>query len=131
MNLVEIAKRYAGGLETLIDWLGSGGVCVNIPKAQSRTDTCLKCVHNKPGGIVPESVSAAIKRQVQLKNEIGLKTEGMDGLRSCELCACPLPLKIFVPLESLGVSEQEAIEEFPNFCWLNTEYKQKHETDKN
>lgn len=127
MHLIEIAKKYKDGLDTIVEWLGAGGVCVDIPKAQARTSICLKCPHNVPGGILPESIASAIKRQVQLKNEIGLKTEGMKDLRTCELCTCYLPLKIFVPLENLGVDEKEASEQFPEFCWLPLEYKQRKE----
>ena len=131
IDLIEIAKKYADGLQTITDWLGAGGHCVSTEQAQTRTDICITCPNNVDGGIIPESVASAIKRQVALKNSIGLRTDGIKQLRTCSLCSCYLPLKIFVPLENLGVSEQEALKEFPDFCWMNQEYKQKHETDKN
>lgn len=127
MNLTDVARRYKDGLETIIEWLGSGGICVDIPIAQERTSICLKCPHNVKGGIIPESVASAIKRQVELKNEIGLRTHGMKDLHTCELCTCFLPLKIFVPLENLGIDEKEALESWPHFCWIYTEHKQKKE----
>ena len=127
MNLIELAKKYSDGLQTITEWLGTGGTCVDIKKAQNRTDICLKCDKNQPGGIIPESVASAIKKQVELKNSIGLRTLGMKSLKTCQLCSCYLPLKIFVPLENLGVDEKEATEQFPSYCWMNLEYKQKHE----
>lgn len=130
MNLIDVAKRYADGLKTITDWLGAGGICVDIPQAQERTSICLKCPHNVKGGIIPESVASAIKRQVELKNEIGLRTKGISDLHTCELCTCYLPLKIFVPLENLGVDEKEATEQFPRFCWLPLEYKEKSNPSK-
>lgn len=123
MNLIEIAKKYSDGLQTITDWLGSGGQCVNIPQAQNRTDICIQCPHNIDGGMIPTVVASAIKRQVELKNSIGLRTNGIKKLKTCDLCTCYLPLKIFVPLDNLGVDEKEATEQFPSFCWMNIEYK--------
>jgi hypothetical protein len=130
MNLTEVVKKYTDGMATLMDWVGSGGRVVNIPQAQNRTNICLKCPNNLPGGVIPESVAWAIKKQMELKNSIGLKTEGIKDLKTCSLCSCYLPLKIFVPLENLGVDEKEALELWPQWCWIPLEYKQKqHEAD--
>jgi hypothetical protein len=127
MNLTEIVKRYANGAEVLADWLGSGGECVNVPQAQERTDICLKCPNNLPGSFVTGIVTDAIRSQLELQGEIGLKTDGIGGLKTCAVCNCELKLKVFVPLGFTGVDKKEANEEFPAWCWLPLEHNKPNE----
>ncbi len=120
MNLIEKVQQYKDGVETLAEWLGSGGICVDKELAQSRTNTCLGCEFNKSGSVVSELISAAIKRQMELKNSLGLTTDGIRGLHTCENCGCPLKLKIFIPLDKLGNTD-ESLKKFPDWCWMKSE----------
>ena|ERR1039458_5622252 len=120
MNLSEKVQHYKDGLATLISWLGSGGICAPQEKAQARTNTCLKCEFNQPGSVLTESVAKAIKTQMQLKNTLGKRTNGIRGLKTCQKCTCYLPLKIFIPLDKLGLDDEDK-RKFPNWCWANTE----------
>ena len=117
MNLLERAKTMVNGASTLALWLGSGGMCVSQETAQKRTDICLVCPMNQEGNQITESVAQAIKEQVELKNHLGLKTQGIKSLKSCKACDCFLPLKIFVPLERILPNEDEKSKLHPA-CWL-------------
>lgn len=120
MNLFEKLASYANGARILADWLGSGGHVVHQNLAQDRADTCGICPHNKAGVKVVESASQAIKEQVELKNHLQLRVSGEKGLRSCELCDCPLRLKIWLPIERVRPTDEER-DLFPLHCWLRKE----------
>lgn len=118
-NLLDRARKLAGGVPVLIDWLGSGGAVVDQETAQSRTDICQKCPLNRPGIGIAESVAKAIKNQMQLKNSLGLRTNGIKSLHSCGACECYLPLKIWLPLEqALSNMDASEISQLDPSCWL-------------
>ena len=117
MNLLEKAKSIAGGIATLTDWLGDGAEVVEQDVAQKRTEICLKCPLNQAGSILTESVAKAIKAQVGLRNQLGLRTHGIKSLRTCSACECFLPLKIFVPLNRILPTDEEKTKFDPS-CWL-------------
>jgi len=129
VNLIEKARQYKDGIETLLSWLGSGGICVSQELAQERTNTCLKCEFNQSGSVITESIASAIKAQMELKNQMGLKTDGIKSLHSCLNCGCHLPLKIFIPLDKLGNTDED-LKKFPAHCWMKTEKAQYETNDK-
>lgn len=120
MNLIEKAKSITNGIEVLFDWTGEGGIIVSQDLAQSRTDICLKCPMNKSGLLLTETVARAIKRQVELKNSLGLRTNGIKSLHTCSGCNCFLPLKIWLPLRNI-LPEPEERANFDDKCWLLNE----------
>lgn len=120
MNLLTKARNIAGGVDTLISWVGDGATVVSQEIAQARTLTCAVCPLNQPGAFVTESVAKAIKAQMHLKNTIGLRTAGIKSLRSCIACDCWLPLKIWIPLENI-LPDEEMRGKLDKSCWLITE----------
>lgn len=117
MNLLQAAQRYANGVATLTEWLGSGGETVDHWKAQDRAETCLRCPMNKDGLQLAEAVAAAIKRQVELKNQLHLRVQGERALYTCQACLCPLRTKIWLPLARVKPEDDERANYDPN-CWL-------------
>ena len=122
MILLDQVKMYADGVKTLTAWLGSGAVTVDGHTSQGRADACLKCPMNVEVTLI-ESIADAIKRQVELKNKLGLRVNGEKSLHTCSGCGCALRLKIHVPLESLGVDESE-MDKFDRLCWMRKEFSQ-------
>ena len=121
-SLIDRAKKIADGASILFEWLGNGGECVDTEIAQRRTNVCLTCEFNKPGFKIAETVAKAIKSQVELRNSLGLRTVGIKSLKTCAVCECYLPLKIFVPMEKLRAEEtDESLGKYPDFCWMKTE----------
>lgn len=116
-NLWELAKTYTNGAWILTNWLGSNGVSVDQELAQARANKCLVCPKNKPGIQITESVAAAVKQLVEFKNEAKLRVVGEKRLYTCSACLCPLPSKVWQPIDRIRPDESEK----PNFdagCWL-------------
>ena len=124
MNLIEKAKSFSNGFTILREWLGSGGNCVPQQVAQKRTDTCLACPLNQEGSMLTETAAKAIKQQVELRNSLGLRTDGIKSLKSCSACSCHLPLKIWLPIENIAPYEtEESMMRYDIGCWVLSESK--------
>ena len=119
--------KLAGGARTLLDWLGSGGQTVEQPLAEARASVCAgrPCPHNGKGGLeayftVP--ASEAIRRQLELKHAMKIETHLDDKLGVCNLCLCPLKLKVHVPLKEIRPHlSADVREKMPDFCWMKNE----------
>lgn len=120
MTLLERAKSIAGGIGTLTAWLGDGAEVVDQAMAQKRTEICIKCPLNQAGPVLTEAVAKAIKAQIDLRNHLGLRTQGIKSLRTCKACDCFLPLKVFVPFERIAPDDEEKKRLDPS-CWLLSE----------
>jgi len=126
-----LSQRFASvgaaatGGRILVDWLGDGAVPVNIALAQSRANVCLGCPENKPGHrwlrLTADAVRA-IAEQMQAKDAMKLRVIDEERLHACAICACPLPLKVHVPLATiLAHTDEQTLNAFPAYCWLATE----------
>jgi uncharacterized protein (UPF0218 family) len=119
------------GSAILKDWLGDGGIPVPKEQSQARADICSgrltanPCPFNVAGFAPIEAVAEAIKQQTEEKNKLNLRVEGEENLKSCDLCWCPLPLKVHVPMSYI-VSKTPAkmlakFRQAQPACWMNTE----------
>ncbi len=122
MNLFDQVAHIKDGAKTLSDWLGEGGSVVDNETAQRRTNVCLGCDLNQEGSEIVASVAAAIKKTIELKNGLGLRTNGVQKLKTCQLCLCPLKLKVHIPIGNVrrGLTPKE-FESAPAHCWMVTE----------
>lgn len=111
----ERVKNDAKGAATLLRWLGSGGNPVEPPVAATRAQACLRCPHNQPGGAVETAIAEEIREQTALRKQLSLTVPGEPGLKSCDLCGCPLTLKVWVP----GPFD---LKDRPPWCWQKPEY---------
>lgn len=130
-----VVERLSSGAGIIHDWLGNDAHPVPLSTAQARSDVCsgrlsgVACPHNSDkttASWFTGPVSRAIKEQVAAKEKLSLKVEGESALHYCQLCLCPLPLKVWVPMPTilnhfpdkmLDVFRKEA----PANCWLLTE----------
>jgi hypothetical protein len=125
MNLLTKAARLKNGILILQEWLGEGGIAADQELAQKRTNTCIGCPLNRPGSFASEAIAKAIKSQVELRNELGLRTNGIKSLHTCQACLCYLPLKVFVPIENLAAYETaETLANYDPNCWVLAESKE-------
>lgn len=123
----DLVKNYVGGIRIVTEWLGSGAETVEKEKAQNRTNTCLICPHNKHGVELTESAMSAVREQVGVKNHLNLHTDGENDLFTCELCSCPLKLKVWIPHRRVKLNEGDK-DKFPAHCWLKTEEHDRSDT---
>lgn len=121
MRILEIAKQYKEGAETISEWLGSGGETVSQNQAQDRAGVCIHCPQNVSDFIPTKLVALAIKKQLELKSKLELRVVGEKSLHTCCGCSCVLRLKIWIPLKNLGVTESE-LDNFVPQCWMRKEF---------
>ena len=118
-------RAAADGARILIEWLGDGAKPVAITLAQARAGVCFTCPHNKEGHRwlrLTASAVRAIAEQMNAKDAMKLRVEGEEKLHACAVCACPLPLKVHVPLPTiLAHTDADTLANFPHYCWLTTE----------
>ncbi len=124
-HLSKSAKLVVAGKRILVEWLGDGAKPVPIKQAQNRANVCLKCEHNREGHsflILTGGTVRAIAEQMQARSQLKLRVDGEDHLRACDICLCPLPLKVHVPLKTiLEHTDRETLNSFPEKCWIPTE----------
>lgn len=115
------------GVKTLADWVGDGANPVSPSIAQARTDTCLVCPRNKAGNWMARlaaGIATAIKEQVAVKADMGLKVENEEKLLTCAACNCFLPLKVWVPIETIkGDMSESQMGRLHKDCWILKEAK--------
>jgi hypothetical protein len=124
-RLSRSVAHAADGGRILVEWLGEGAVPVNIALAQARANVCLGCPENRAGHRwlkLSADAVRAIAEQMQAKDAMKLRVIDEEKLHACAVCACPLPLKVHVPLSTiLAHTDAATLNAFPAYCWLATE----------
>jgi len=115
-------KRVAAGVGVLLDWLGSGGKPVDQAVAEHRANVCATCPKNDGGpwtSYFTGKVADKIKTQLEMKNDLSLRTSQDDKLTVCSACDCPLQLKVHTPLHHVlaHTSPEVKVRLDPN-CWI-------------
>ena len=123
MTFLDRAQQIKDGAITIAEWLGSGAETVSKVDAQRRADICLKCPLNLPGVGITSIVANAIRRHLEVKNKLQLRVAGEKSLKTCAACSCQNRLKIWVPIQNLGVDREELVK-FDDNCWIRHEFKQ-------
>lgn len=122
MNLLMRARKIAGGIEVIADWLGGDAELVDQNLANRRALLCSSCPENKRGMKLIASVASAIKRYAEVKNRLGIATESDDRLGQCGICLCDLKLKVHEPAKLVKSHMAEGeLDKFPEYCWQRKE----------
>lgn len=122
------AKKLWAGVRTLGDWLDSGEPPVEKSLAESRAATCVACPQNGKGDLsswFTKPASAAISRQLAKMQERNISTTKDAELNVCELCLCPLKLKVQTPIKFIkpymAPDTIRELKEKGKDCWLPKE----------
>jgi len=119
------SANLAGGVRTLVEWLGTGAETVDISIAQARANVCLGCPENREGHRwlkLSADAVRAIAEQMQAKDAMKLRVIDEEKLHACARCLCPLPLKVWVPISTISHgTDDETLNSFPPFCWVKNE----------
>jgi len=122
---LENLRRAAQGSAVVLDWLGAGATPVAQDLAEKRAFICVKCPKNSPGSWYTEGPAELIKKAVETwkrmtgRADFEFQTRQGDRLKSCDVCRCLMPLKVFVPLDHiLDKTKPEVMAEFPEHCWI-------------
>lgn len=123
-----IAGRAAAGVKILLDWLGEGARPVDTVLAEKRSKVCVACPQNQQGDFfqrIEAGVAAGIRKTVEIKNSMRLRTTADDQLHTCQACDCHLPLKVWVPIKHILDHDREEIRaNLDPKCWILEEAKQ-------
>jgi hypothetical protein len=120
-------KRAAAGTAVVLDWLGAGGNPVAQELAEKRAAICVDCKKNVPGDwytVAPaEIIRQGVKAWQALKgSSFAFQNSQGEKLKSCDVCKCLMPLKIFVPLEHITAkTKPDVMAELPEWCWIKKE----------
>lgn len=124
-SVVGASKRIASGAALLNDWLGSGKKPVERALAEKRAAVCVDCPKNDGGDFtayftVP--VANQIRALLSLKHDLELNTPLDDKLTVCSGCDCPLPLKVWCPIDLIKQRmTDDTINRLDRRCWVLSE----------
>ncbi len=116
--LVRKTKQTVQGAEILSEWIGEGSRPVAQELADTRSLVCLKCPKNNMDPSLTATLGEGIKKTIELRNSLGLKSKQESNIGTCDACGCYLPLKVWVPPRHLSDTNDA---EFPDYCWNATE----------
>jgi hypothetical protein len=126
-TLLQKSQRVVAGGETLVEWIASGAEAVPPEQSNARAGVCAGCRFNMEGDLssfFTRQASEAIRKTIQLKNDMKLETSHDAKLGVCELCSCPLRLKVHLPMEKIQPKVTDEIRAtLPDYCWLVKEWK--------
>lgn len=118
------ARLLVGGAKALKGWLDSGEPAVDSDTSAERARICSQCVHNTEGDWTAwftRPVSELIKRDIEKLSQRKLTTERDAELGVCDVCFCPLKLKVHTPIawitKELPTNILEKLKGVPN-CWV-------------
>lgn len=116
------AANVVAGAETLVDWIGDGAHAVSPEQSSGRAAVCVGCPKNNPGDLLSfftRPAAEAIRRTIAKKNEMKLSTPSDEKLGVCDVCDCPLKLKVHLPVDFIRARLSQAVRsELPAHCWM-------------
>ncbi len=104
LKLTEMFGRYHRATRVLRDWIGNDGIPIEQEKAESRAAICLHCPANSPARWWEKAanmIADAIRKQLEVKNKMGLRLSTEDKVGMCRACGCCIRLKVWVPIEHI------------------------------
>lgn len=121
------AKALVAGAKTLMEWDESGDPPVSPELSTNRAIVCSKCPLNKKGDWTEWFTAPAaelIRRRLAKAHNRGLSTPRDDALHNCEVCMCPLKLKVHIPIDWIRRGTKPEVmarlEQVPG-CWIPAE----------
>jgi hypothetical protein len=119
------AAALAVGARTLVEWFGDGAHPVDHGLAESRASVCSSCEFNRAGDLsnwFSRAVSDIIRNRLGLFRGLNLNTPHDEKIGVCDLCACPLKLKVHVPMTHIeNQMPVDVWEQLPGRCWMKKE----------
>lgn len=123
------AKKIWSGIRTLNDWIDSGEPPVPAALSASRAAVCSACPKNTAGDFTSwftKPAAGAIQQQIGRLVERKLSTPSDATLNVCEVCLCPLKLKVHTPISFVKAHMSDAVLAdllaVPG-CWIISEIK--------
>jgi hypothetical protein len=104
-HVVAGLRKVNSGRVMLLDWEAAGYPQVTQELAEHRAKICASCPKNGKGDFtkwftIP--ASEHITKQIERLKDVKLSTTQDANLGVCEICLCPLKLKMHAPMEYIG-----------------------------
>lgn len=119
---MERAGQLAAGGGTLVSWIASGAEAVPQAQAEHRASVCAACPQNKPGDLLDfftSRATEAIRYALNQRDQWKLETTHDEKLSVCQVCHCPLKLKIFMDISSVrSKMPDDEFNQLPQHCWI-------------
>ncbi len=123
-QIISEFRQTANGAAIIDDWIGSGGMPVPLPHAEARAFICKSCPLNVSRNwwhtFFTNPIARAIRKTVEIKNQIGLSVSCEDELGMCKGCGCAIKLKVHVPIEHMKAHHKPEYKYDPR-CWVTKE----------
>lgn len=123
------AKKIWTGVRTLNEWIDSGTPPVETERSEIRASICAKCPKNGQGDFTSwftKPASDMIAKQLERLKGMKLSTPLDDKINICDVCLCPLKLKVHTPINyittHLTPEVRAELAKVPN-CWIVAESK--------
>ena len=118
-------KNVAAGVGVLLDWLGNSGKPVDQAVSEHRATVCATCPQNGKGGLLEYFTGKAanvIKTQLEIKNDLALRTSHDAELGTCLACLCKLDLKVHTPIQHILAHMPDDVKaKLDPRCWVLAE----------
>lgn len=115
-------KKLASGAALLLDWEQSGEPPVAPEVSEARATICAQCPKNSPGDFTSwftKPVSEMLRAKLARLHSMNLTTTNDAKINVCDVCLCPLKLKVHTPLPLiLRHLKPETRAELPSHCWI-------------
>lgn len=120
-------KAIWAGIKTLNAWEEAGYPAVPQEQSESRAAVCAVCPKNGSGGIeawFTRPAAEAIRRKAETFTKRGLFTSHDHRLNVCEICWCPMRLKVHTPISFIKADTSNEVlaqlQAVPG-CWVAKE----------
>lgn len=124
-NLTGSVQQVAAGAGVLVDWITSGAEAVSPSLAHGRAGVCVQCPMNQTGDLLrffTKPVSEAVRKLLSRRMEWKLETDYDRDLGVCQVCNCPMKLKIWMPIAKIrSALKPETVAQLPGNCWIPKE----------
>lgn len=121
-NVAAAVRNVSAGVGVLLDWLGNGGKAVEQSLADGRAEICSTCPKNDGGdwtAYFTKPIADKIRTQLEIRNDLQLRTPHDEKLTVCSACDCPLKLKVWTPLDHiLSHTSEETKTKLDPRCWI-------------
>jgi len=125
-----VTKIWAG-VKTLNEWIDSGEAAVPAELSAKRAVVCAACPKNGQGDFTTwftKPAAAAIARQIEKVQNRKLSTPSDSQINICEVCLCPMKLKVHTPISFIQSHLNNTIyDDLPRqpMCWIVDEMSPK------
>lgn len=123
------AAKIWSGIRTLNDWIDSGEPPVASELSDRRAAVCAVCPKNTQGDFTSwftKPAAGAIQQQIGKLADRKLTTSSDGAINVCDVCLCPLKLKVHTPITFIKTYMNEDVLKdllaVPN-CWIVSEIK--------